>query len=72
MELISLKDAARRLGIEPGTLRKWVQARRIAFYRIGAHPKFSAADLDRFIESKRVPAVQRIKDFRPRVKHGAA
>lgn len=76
MELMPLKDAAKHLGITPGTLQKWVQKRSITFYRVGYHPKFKLADLDRFIESKRVPAVQRIKVFRPRAgrasKHSAA
>lgn len=76
MKLIDLKDAAVHLGVEPDTLRKWCQQKRITHYRIGNHPKFKQADLERFIEIRRVPAVQRMKDFRPRAgrssKHSAA
>ena len=76
MEMMPLKDAAVYLGIKPDTLRKWVQTRRITHYRIGGHPKFKRPDLDRFIEAQKVPAVVRLKAFRPRTgrasKHSAA
>ncbi|CAG1066002.1 hypothetical protein BAC1_01599 [uncultured bacterium] len=64
--LLSVKEAAALLGIKDATLRKWVQQRRITFYRIGRHPKFKQQDLDRFLEQLRVPAIPRMKGFRPR------
>lgn len=61
-QLISLIEAAEYLGIEPSTLRKWVQKKQILFYRIGIHPKFKLADLDKFIEARCVPPVKRMKE----------
>lgn len=71
MNLIPLKEAAEYLGIEPGTLRKWVQAKRIPYYSLG-RPKFKRAELDRFIERHRVAAVQRIRDFKPGARRKSA
>jgi excisionase family DNA binding protein len=64
--LMSVKEAAVYLGVEPDTLRKWVQKKQITHYRIVGRPKFKQADLDRFIEANRVPAILRMKDFKPR------
>lgn len=63
---MSVKEAAVYLGIKDSTLRKWVQQRRISFYRIGRHPKFKQQDLDRFLEQHRVSAIPRMKTFKPR------
>lgn len=63
---MSVKEAAVYIGIKEDTLRKWVQQRRITFYRVGARPKFKQQDLDRFLDQHRVPALPRMKAFRPR------
>lgn len=68
--LISLTDAAKVLGIKPGTLRKWIQKKQISYYPMGK-PKFKLSDLERFIELHRVQAVRRVKEFKPR-RHKAA
>lgn len=68
--LMPLKDAAAYLGIKPGTLRQWVQKRRISYVALG-RPKFRKADLDRFIERQYKPAVQRIKPFKPGTRKNA-
>lgn len=65
-KLLSIADAAEVLGVEPDTLRKWVQKKQITHYRIVGRPKFKQADLERFIDRQVVPAVVRMKDFKPR------
>lgn len=64
--LVNLKAAAEYLGISPNTLCKWCQKKQIPHYKLTNRPMFKKAELDRFIERKRVPAIPRLKEFRPR------
>ncbi len=57
-ELLTTAQAAERLGLRPQTL---INARatgrfEIPFYRMGNRVKYSAEDLQTFLESKRVTA----------------
>lgn len=64
---LSVKAAARRLGISVSKLYQLAAARRIAFYRIGGKIVFSNADVEAFMQSCRVgvavsqPATPRIR-----------
>lgn len=57
VDLISLKEAANYLGLQPGTVQKMVQSRLILHYRFPkntSRPTFKRDDLDRYIEAHRV------------------
>lgn len=68
--LMSVKDAAEYIGIEPGTLQKWCQKKQIPHYKVTNRPMFKKAEIERFIEMRRVPAIARIRE--PRVRAGKA
>jgi len=52
--LIDIKEASEVLGVTIGTLYQWVHYRRLPHYKVGRLVKFRPADLDTFIESRRV------------------
>jgi excisionase family DNA binding protein len=54
--LLTLKEAAAALRIQPSTLRSWVLKRRIKFQKIGGAIRFRHSDLLRFIEDATVEA----------------
>ena len=54
MSLLSVKEAARVLGISKHTLYAWSSKRRIPFIKIGDRTMFDPADLDEFIDNGRV------------------
>lgn len=52
--LITLNQAARRLGVRPGTLYKWKCAgKNLTFYKIGAGVKCDPDEVAQFIEKGR-------------------
>lgn len=54
---LTLKDAARRLGVSPHTLRAWsVYQHRLPFFRVGRRLLFAPADLEAFLALHRVAA----------------
>lgn len=54
---LTLKDAARRLGVSPHTLRSWaVYQHRLAFFRVGRRLLFAPGDLEAFLALHRVAA----------------
>jgi excisionase family DNA binding protein len=55
-KMLSLEDAAARLGISGFTLRAWVRKRVLAHYRCGRRIVFDEATLARFLAARRVPA----------------
>jgi len=58
VDWLSLGPASRLVGVDPDTLRRWADAGRIrAFATPGGHRRFSRADLDRLVASRR-PAVR--------------
>lgn len=55
--LLTRQDAARRLSISLRTLNRLMRERAIAYIRLpGRAVRFTAADLDAFVESQRVEA----------------
>jgi len=57
-ELLTIREAARRLGLREKTLRRWVSIRAIEYIRAGARAvRISSVEIDRLIESGRVPRI---------------
>lgn len=52
--LIDIEEACRQLGIEVATMYRWVQMRKIPFYKIGRYVKFEQDELNAWIISKKV------------------
>jgi excisionase family DNA binding protein len=58
--LLSVNDAAHRLGISRHTLNCWVSKRKVPFVKLGRRTLFNPADLDRMIKAATVePRLQR-------------
>lgn len=58
MPLLTVDQAADRLGTSPRFIRRLVAERRIAFAKLGKHVRIDSADLDAFVAAGRVaPAV---------------
>jgi excisionase family DNA binding protein len=62
--LLTVEQAAERLGTSPRFVRRLVFQRRIAYVKLGRHVRITARDLDAFIRAGRVdvgelPAVAR-------------
>ena len=58
MPLLSVDQAADRLGTSPRFIRRLIAERRIAFAKLGKHVRIDSADLDAFVAAGRVaPAV---------------
>ena len=52
--LLSVEQAAERLGTSPRFVRRLVFQRRIAYVKLGRHVRIAARDLDAFIRAGRV------------------
>ena len=52
--LLSVEQAAERLGTSPRFVRRLVFQRRIAYVKLGRHVRITARDLDAFIRAGRV------------------
>jgi excisionase family DNA binding protein len=57
--LLSVEQAAERLGTSVRFVRRLVFERRIAFVKVGRHVRICATDLDAFIAASRVAALGR-------------
>ena len=55
-ELLSVSDAAARLGVAPITLRRWLKRRMLAHVRIGRRIVLDVRDLEKFFADRRVEA----------------
>lgn len=57
-ELLTIREAARRLGLREKSLRRWVSLRKIEYIKAGERAvRISSAEVDRLIESGRVPRI---------------
>ena len=54
MPLLTVDQAAERLGTSPRFIRRLVAERRIAFAKLGKHVRIDSADLDAFVAAGRV------------------
>jgi excisionase family DNA binding protein len=57
--LLSVEQAAERLGTSVRFVRRLVFERRIAFVKVGRHVRITTADLDAFIAAGRIDARRR-------------
>ena len=55
--LLSLPEAACRLGVSRHTMRAWIRQRRLPFVRLGRRVLLDPHDVQRFIDAHRVRAV---------------
>jgi excisionase family DNA binding protein len=53
-QLLSVTEAAERLGTPERFIRRLIAQRRIRFYKVGRYIRFDATDLDNFVETGRV------------------
>jgi excisionase family DNA binding protein len=58
MSLLSVEEAADRLGTSPRFIRRLIAERRIAFTKIGRHVRIDTDDIDAFIAAGRVEPLQ--------------
>jgi excisionase family DNA binding protein len=56
-ELVSIEEAARRLGLRPITVRTWAGARKIARVKLGRRVLIPASEIERLIEASTIPAL---------------
>ena len=54
IDWLSTQDAARRLGITPRTLYRFIDLGELPAYRLGRVIRLKAEDVDAFIESSRI------------------
>lgn len=55
--LLTLEQAAERLGMRPVTLRMWAAKRKIARCKIGRSVRIPVSEIERLIESSTIPAL---------------
>lgn len=57
--LLTIEEAAERLGVTPRMIRRLTTSRRLPFVKVGRLVRFREADLVEFVEAWTVPAVDR-------------
>lgn len=57
--LLTVGEAAERLGTSPRFIRRLIAERRIAYTRLGRHVRIAGVDLDAFIAAGRVEPLVR-------------
>jgi excisionase family DNA binding protein len=55
--LLSVEQAASKLGISPLTMRAWLRQRRVSFVRLGRRVLVDTQDINKFIRDHRIEAV---------------
>jgi excisionase family DNA binding protein len=55
-ELLTVKEAADRLGTADRFIRRLIFERRIAYTKLGRHVRIAARDLDAFVRAGRIEA----------------
>ena len=57
--LLTVEEAAERLGTSTRFVRRLIFERRIAFMKVGRHVRITPGDLDAYIAAGRVDAIRR-------------
>jgi excisionase family DNA binding protein len=60
-EFISMGEAAKRLGLNPATLRAWARQRRLGTVRLGSKRMIPTAELERIIAENSEPATRALR-----------
>jgi excisionase family DNA binding protein len=55
-EMLTVREAAQRLGTSQRFVRRLIFERRIAYTKLGRHVRIAASDLDAFIAAGRIEA----------------
>jgi excisionase family DNA binding protein len=55
--LVSIQEAATRLGLRPVTIRQWAGARKIARVKLGRRVLIPVSEVERLIEASTIPAL---------------
>jgi excisionase family DNA binding protein len=66
--MLTVPEAARRVGRDPETVRRWIRAGRLAARKVGTQHVIEEGDLDALLEDEQLPmpkAWQRMADGRP-------
>ncbi len=53
--LLTIQEAAEKLGVKPNTLYLWVSQKRIPHRKIGRLVRFRECDLEEFVDKNRQP-----------------
>ena len=59
--LLTLRECSERTGHRESTYRAWVLQRKIPYFKVGRSVRISETDLEKLIETSRVPARERNK-----------
>jgi len=51
---VGIVEGANIIGVSPYTLRRWINQKRLPFYKLGRRVLLSRDDLEQFIEAGRV------------------
>jgi excisionase family DNA binding protein len=54
MALLTVDEAAERLGVKPRFVRRLIAEKRIPYVKLGSHVRIDSDDLDRFVDAGRV------------------
>ena len=57
-ELLDIAAAAERLSVTPRFIRRLVHERRLAYIKVGKYIRFESADLDAWLQARRVEALK--------------
>jgi excisionase family DNA binding protein len=57
-QLLTVKEAAARLRLQPTTIRAWILNRRIQYVKIGGRVFIRSADIDALIDQSLIAAEQ--------------
>lgn len=58
-EYLTVDQAAEYLNTSQRFVRRLIAERRVAFYKVGAHVRLTAADLEAYVQAGRVDSVRR-------------
>jgi len=57
-QLLTVKEAAARLRLQPTTIRAWILNRKIQYVKIGGRVFIRSADIDTLIDQNLIPVEQ--------------
>jgi excisionase family DNA binding protein len=55
--LLSIDEAAIKLGISPLTMRAWIRQRRLPFVRLGRRVLLHPQDVENFVDANRIEPI---------------
>jgi len=64
--LINIDDAARFLGLQPSTLRRWIYEKRIGYVKLGRRVLFRKEVIEQLIRDSEKPALRTTPGTGPR------